>query len=150
MVGKRLLKSAEIWTDIKGRNALKIEPKTIYNEICKIYGDNEVSYRLVRNWIRKFNIGIDSVQDVSRSGRPRTAVTPKNMSKGNKILDSDARYTSYEIARMTGISEASTRTILKKKLGHTRKVARWIPHIPTNKQKSSKREDSQKKNENVS
>ena len=49
--------------------------------------------KLVRNWIRKFNSGIDSVQDASRSGRPRTAVTPKNMSKVNKILDS-------EIARM--------------------------------------------------
>ena len=96
--------------------------------------DNEVSYRLVRNWIRKFNSGIDSVQDASRSGRPRSAVTPKSMSKVNKVLDSDAMYTSYEIVRMTGISEASTRLILKKKLGLTRKVARWIPHILTNKQ----------------
>ena len=69
-------------------------------------GDNEVFYRLVRNWIRKFDSGIDSVQDASRSGRPRTAVTPKNMSKANKILDSDATYASYEIARRTGISEA--------------------------------------------
>ena len=60
------------------------------------------------------------------------------MSKVNKILDSDARYTSYEIARMTCISEASTRTILKKKLGLTRKVARWIPHILTNKQKTAR------------
>ena len=42
--------------------------------------------------------------------------TPKNMSMVNKILDSDARYTctSYGIARMIGISEASSRTILKK------------------------------------
>ena len=101
----------------------------------QIYGDNEVSYRVVRNWIRKFNSGIDSVQDASRSGRPRTAVTPKNMSKVNKILDSDAWYTSYEIARMTGISEASTRTIQKKKLGLTRNVARWIPLKLTNKQR---------------
>ena len=59
------------------------------------------------------------------------------MSKVNKILVPDARYTSYEIARMTGISEASTRTILKKKLGLTRKVARWIPHILTSKQKAA-------------
>ena len=95
MFGKRSLKSAEIRTYIKGRNALKIEPKTIYNVMCKIYGDNEVFYRLVRNWIRKFNSGIHSVQDASRSGRPRKAVIQKNMSKVNKILDSDAWYTSY-------------------------------------------------------
>ena len=65
-------------------------------------------------------------------------MTQKNMSKVNKNLDSDARHTSYEIARMTGISEASTRTILKKKLGLTCKVARWIPHILTNKQKTAR------------
>ena len=56
----------------------------------------------------------------------------------DEILDSDARYTSYELARMIGISEASTCTILKKKLGLTRKVARWIPHILTKKQKAAR------------
>ena len=70
MVGKRSSKSAEIQCYIKGRN----EPKTIYNEIYKVYGDNEVFYRLVRNWIGKFN---NTIQDTSRSGGPRTAVTPK-------------------------------------------------------------------------
>ena len=97
MVGKRSLKRAKIRTYIKGHNELKIEPNTIYNEICKIYGDSEVSYRLVKNWIRKFHNGIDSVQDASRSGRSRTAVTPKNMSKVIKILDSDAMYTIHPL-----------------------------------------------------
>ena len=77
MFGKRSLKSAEIRSYIKGRNELKIEPKTIYNEIYKVYGDNEVFLRLVRNWIGKFDSCIDSIQDTSRSGRPRTAVNPK-------------------------------------------------------------------------
>ena len=134
MVGKRSLKSDEIRTYIKARNELKIEPKSIFNEICQVYGDNEVSYRLVRNWIAKFNSGLDSIQDASRSGRRRTAVTPKNISKISNILKSDARYTSPEIAQMTGISEASARRILKKNLGLSRKVARWIPHILTKDQ----------------
>ena len=47
MVGKRSLKSAEIRSYINGRNELKIEPKTIYNDIYKVYGDIEVFYRLV-------------------------------------------------------------------------------------------------------
>ena len=138
MVGKRSLKSAEIRSYIKARNELKIEPKTIYYEICKVYGDIEVSYRLVRNWIGNCNGGRDSTQDASRSGRPRTAVTSKNISKVSEILNSDARYTSCAIARMTGISEASTHTILKKNLELTRKKARWIPHILTNEQKTSR------------
>ena len=119
MVGKRSMKSAEIRSYIQDGNELKIEPKTIFIETCKVYGDNEVSYRLVRNWIGKFNSGIDSIQDASRSGRPRTAVTSKKISKVSDILQSDASYTSCAIARITGISEASTRTILKKNIGRT-------------------------------
>ena len=60
------------------------------------------------------------------------------MSKGSDILNSDARYTSYKIVRMTGILEASTRTILKKNLGLTRKVSRWIPYILTNEQNAAR------------
>jgi transposase len=134
MVGKRSLKSDETRTYIKARNELKIDPNSIFNEICQVYGDNEVSYRLVRNWIAKFNSGLDSIQDVSRSGRRPTAVTPNNISKISNILKSDARYTSPEIAQMTGISEGSARRILKKNLGLSRKVARWIPHILTKDQ----------------
>ena len=49
MVGKRSLKSADIRNYIKGRNELKIEPNTIYNEIYRVNGDDEVFHRLVRN-----------------------------------------------------------------------------------------------------
>ena len=59
------------------------------------------------------------------------------MSKVSDILNSDARYTSYEIAGMTGILEASTRTILKKNLRLIRKVSRWITHILTNEQNAA-------------
>ena len=65
-------------------------------------------------------------------------MTSKNISKVKVILNSDARYTSCKIARMTGISEASVRTILKKNLGLTRKVVRWTPHILTNEQMASR------------
>ena len=48
------------------------------------------------------------------------------MSKVRKASNSDARTRSYELARMTGISEASTRTILKKNLELACKVSLWI------------------------
>ena len=67
MVGRRSLESADIQNYIKGQNELKIESKTIFNEMCKGYGDNAVSYRLVRKWIGKFNIYMYSIQDTSRS-----------------------------------------------------------------------------------
>lgn len=135
MVGKRSAHSAEIRGYIKTRHQLGIDPKTIYSEICQVYGHDEVSYRLVRNWVNKFKSGVVSVQDAPKSGRKISVVTPKNIKRVSDILDSDARYTSRDIARMTGISEGSARTILKKKLGLRRKVARWIPHLLTPEQK---------------
>ena len=66
-------------------------------------------------------------------------MTPKNASKVSDVSDSDASYTSYEIARMTGILEASGRMILKKNLEFTRKVSRCIPHILTNEQQAARR-----------
>ena len=126
---------------MNGRDELKIEPKVIYNEICKVYVDNEVSYRLVSNGIKNFNSGIDSIQDTFSYGRPCISVTPKNTSKVSEVSNSDARYMSYEIhvARMTGILEASAHMILKKNLEFTRKVSRCIPHILTNEQKGARR-----------
>ena len=43
------------------------------------------------------------------------------MSKVSDVSNTDARYTSYEIARMTGILEESARMILKN-LEFTRKI----------------------------
>ena len=59
------LKSAEIQSYIKSHNEIEIEPKTI---VCNVNGDIEVLYKLVRNWIGKFNICLDSIQDTSKSG----------------------------------------------------------------------------------
>ena len=39
---------------------------------------------------------------------------------------------------MTGVLEASTRTILKKNLGLTRKVSRWIRHMLANDQMAAR------------
>ena len=132
------MQSAEIRSYTKGRYELKDEPKAINNEICKIYGDNEVSYQLLRNPIEEFNSDIDSIKDTSRSCRPSIAVTQTNISKVSGILNSDVRYTSYEITGMTGSLEVSTCTILKKNLKLARKIDRWIPHMLTNEQKAAR------------
>ena len=60
------------------------------------------------------------------------------MSKASEVSNSDASYSSHELARITGISEASARTILKKNLELARKVTLWIPHILTNEQKAAR------------
>ena len=63
MVGKRSVHNVEIRSYIKTRHELGIEPKLIYNEICRVYGENEGSYQLVKRWISKFQSGVYAVKD---------------------------------------------------------------------------------------
>lgn len=135
MVGKRSVHSIEIRSYIKTRHELGIEPKLIYNEICRVYGENEVSYQLVKRWISKFQSGVYAVKDAPRSGRRVSVMTPKIIKKVSEIVSSEARYTGKQIASMAGISEGTARKILKHKLGLKRKTARWIPHLLTDGQK---------------
>ena len=69
MIGKRSVHSAEIRSNIKLLHEHETEPKTIDNDICKAYGDNEVSFRLVRNWIAEFKCGVDTIRDTPISDK---------------------------------------------------------------------------------
>ena len=67
----------------------------------------------------------------------RTALSQKSIPNANGILNSDARYTSYEIAGLTRSLEVSTCTFLMKNLGLTHIDFQWIPYMLTNEQKSA-------------
>jgi hypothetical protein len=41
----------------------------IHRQICEVYGENAMSDRKVRKWVRKFNEGRDNVHEEPRSGR---------------------------------------------------------------------------------
>lgn len=135
MAGKRTSNTAKIRAYILTRMKLGLCARDIYIEICGAYGCNEVSYRTVARWISKFKCGMESVKDAPKSGRKKTAITPKNIQKVKDLIARDARYTVGNIARFVGISVGSVHTILKKILKVRRLTARWIPHLLTDEQK---------------
>jgi hypothetical protein len=51
-------------------NARKVKLADIHHQICKVYGENAMSDRMVRKWVRKFNEGHDNVYDKPRSSWP--------------------------------------------------------------------------------
>ena len=57
---------------------------------CCVYGCNEVEYGTSARWIRKFKGRILLIEDAPKSGRKKSAITPKNIHKGNDLI---ARYT---------------------------------------------------------
>ena len=134
----------EIRAYIKGRVALCIPPKQIYNELNDIYGSSTVSYMTVCRWVKKFKAGISSIKDAGRKGRPNTSVTRKNVSAVKALVEEDGRYTVEEIANKVGISEGSAHTILTQNLGMKKVCARWVPHLLTTDQKKQRVDCSRK------
>ena len=45
-------------------------PSENHHQICQVYGENAMSYDMVRKWVRMFNEGRANVHDEGRSGRP--------------------------------------------------------------------------------
>ncbi|XP_053390950.1 protein GVQW3-like, partial [Mercenaria mercenaria] len=114
MVGKRSVKAAEIRGYIKTRCQLGVSAKEIFNELCVVHGQNEVSYATVTRWIKKFRSGCDSINDAPKSGRPCSATSNTMVNKVCDVVKSDARLTVHQIASRVDISAASVFRILKR------------------------------------
>ena len=104
MVGKRSPFTDQIWSYIKNRCILGIQAKDIFNEICRVYGNNELSFSSVTRWCKKFKSGVDSVKDAPHAHCPKTATSPKMVEKVKNLIATDARFTTRYIAKYVGIS----------------------------------------------
>ena len=135
IVGKRSLFTDQIRSYIKNRCILGIQAKGILNEICRVYGNNELSFSSVTRWCKKFKSGVDSVKDAPHARRPKTATSQKIVEKVKKLVATDARFTTRHIAKCVGISVGAANTILRRDLKMRRISARWIPHLLTKEQK---------------
>ncbi|KAJ4426372.1 hypothetical protein ANN_27186 [Periplaneta americana] len=60
----------EMRPGIRFLNARNIKPADIHHQLCEVYGDDAISDRMVRRWVRKFNEGCISVHDEQHTGRP--------------------------------------------------------------------------------
>ena len=128
----------EIHSCIKCRIRLNIDSKQIFNELCGIYGPQIISMRTVLRWVKAFKAGKFSVEDDTRSGRPKTSVTKANIAAVKIVVEQDARLSVKDIASCTGVSEGSVQIILKKRLNLRKVCARWVPHLLTEEQKNQR------------
>ena len=129
----------EIRSYIKCCIRLNIDSKQIFNELCGIYGPQTISMRTVFRWVKAFKSGKISVEDDTRPGRLKTAVTKANIAAVNIVVEQNARLSVKDIASCTGISEGSMQTILKRHLDLRKVCARWISHLLTEEQKAQRR-----------
>ena len=94
--------------------------------------------RTVFRWVKAFKAGKFSIEDDTRPGRPKTAVTKANIAAVKIVIEQDARLSVRDIASCTGISEGSVQTILKKRMDLEKVCAWWVPHLLAEEQKTQR------------
>ena len=127
-------KKTKIRSYIKCRIRLNIDTKQIFNELYGIYGPQSISVRTGFRWVKAFKAGKFSVEDDTRSGRPKASVTKANIAAAKIVVEQDARLSVKDVASCTGISEGSVQTILKTRLDLRKVCTRWVPHLLTEEQ----------------
>ena len=81
MDGKSVDNTNEIRTDIK-TSALHGRSSTeIFADICTIYDSNTMSLSTVCRWVIKFSAGVGPVISAPKSGRSKSASSPKIVEK---------------------------------------------------------------------
>ena len=103
-------------------------------ELSTTYGPSCVSYDTVRSWKNKFESDVESIKNAPKSGRPKFESCKEIVSKIKEIIEGDARFTVYDIARKIGISLSMVHLILKNHLIIRKIFARWVSHLMTDEQ----------------
>ena len=112
--------------------------------LYKRYGDSAPGKSTIIDRYAEFKRGRTNTDDAERSGRPKSAVIPENITKVYKIVLDDRKLKLCEIVDTLTISEGNIFTILHKFLGIRKLFSEWMPRLLTRDQKQQRVEDSQR------
>ena len=101
----------------------------------KRYRDSARRKSIIIDWYAEFKWRRTNTDDDERSGRPKSAIVPENITKAHKIVLLDRKLKLREIADTLKISEGSVFTILYESLGMRKLFWEWVPRLPTPHQK---------------
>lgn len=113
-----------------------------HDRLFTVVGDSAPSYETTRRWMREFENGRVSTEDLDRSGRPPSATLDDFVGKVQDLLQEDSRMTCSRMASYIGISKNSVHRILREKLEKRKIVAKWVPHVLTEDQRKTRRDIS--------
>jgi len=79
------------------------------------------------------------MQNTGHQRRPRTSITPENIAAVRDLIESNRRLTMVEICQELGtrISYGSVQSIIKNELLFQKILARWVPRLLSDQQKSA-------------
>jgi len=106
----------------------KIAPNDIHRRLLNVYGDQTVDVSTVRQWVAHFSSGDSDVKDEPRSGRPCTAVTPRNKERLHQLIRTNRRITTRELCTELNIG-CNTLEGMVATLEYREVCARWVPRM---------------------
>jgi histone-lysine N-methyltransferase SETMAR len=113
-------------------------PAEIKKRLDDVYGDCAPSYATVKNWVKEFRLGRESVEDVPHEGRPVEVLTPETINLIEQEALSDRRLKIREIAERLDLSKSTVHRALHDHL-HMKKIsARWVPKLLSAVQKQER------------
>ena len=123
---------------IKIRTILKIDPKTIHEELVTALGPSAPSYTTITRWAKRFREGREDVNDYPRSGRPVSEFTAENIDLVRQVISKNPHSTYDEIIAETSLSHGTIQRIIHECLKMKKVTARWVPHQLTDEQKQQR------------
>jgi len=115
-------------------HAEKIAPSDIHHRLLSVYGDQTVDVNTVRQWVVCFSSGDRDMKDKPCSGRPCTAVTPRNEEHLDHLICENQRIMTRELCMELNIGFSALETMVAT-LEYCKVCARWVPQMLTQEHK---------------
>lgn len=109
-----------------------------FQRLQKAFEEESPSRATVFRWFSEFKRGRQYLNDENREGRPKSAVTSKNIEAVKRMVEEDPRSSYTMIQESIGIGSAAVEKILHAELKMKKVVCRWVPHQLTDFQKSER------------
>ena len=119
----------------KIRTILKIDPKTIYEELVTDLGPSASSYTTVIRWAKRFRQEREDVNDDSQAASPISEFTGESIQLLPQVISNDPHSTYDEILPGTSFSHGTIERIIHDYLKIKKVTSRWVPHQLTDEQK---------------
>ena len=97
----------------------------------KRHGESAPGKSTVIDWYAEFKRGRTNTDETERSGRPKWAAVPENITKVHNVVLGDRKLKLHKIVDTLKISQGSVFTILHESLGVRTLFSKWVPRLLT-------------------
>lgn len=94
-----------------------------------MYKEYSPSYNTVKNWVKEFRLGRETVYDIGHDGRPVEVLTFETIASIEEEVLSDHRLKIREIAARLGLSKTTIHREMQEHLLMKKVSASWVPNF---------------------